>query len=234
MLRDKGLALVAGKEILLLKYGELIQTDNQKYNLTGLKTIEDIVERLIIESIEPLSDMNVPRGTIFADIGSGAGIPGIPLAIYHEQSEGILIESNHKKASFINSVIRECRLENVRVYHGRVENAARSAMRDNCDIIFSRAVGELYIVVEIGAPLLRQGGLMYIYSNEKPDNLPQHVMDHINDVGLSIIDQKRYSEFGIKEAGLLFLKSAGTDSIYPRKMSAIKRESQRLNLSYRE
>ena len=115
-----GLILDSNKEEKLITYAGLIYETNKKFNLTGFKTIKDIIINLIIGSLDPLFSLNVPRGTLFADIGTGAGIPGVPLAIFNDNWRGVCIDSNRKKISFVKSVIKECGIDNLEAYNGRL------------------------------------------------------------------------------------------------------------------
>jgi 16S rRNA (guanine527-N7)-methyltransferase len=220
-------SLDSGKKRKLDEYARLLHEANQRFNLTGITNIDEILNNLILGSIEPFIWLNVPRGTIYADIGSGAGIPGIPLGIFHSNMQGILIESNNKKSSFISSVIKELELENCRVYHGRIEEYQKEVRREQFDIVFSRALGDPYYVIELGAPLLKKGGALYIYSNLKPEDLPGYLMDHIVDLGLSSATDNVQMELGISDNGLLFIKTGNTDRKFPRKISIIKRDISR-------
>ena len=211
-------------EQLLLKYAYLIYSTNKRYNLTGLKSLHDIILNLIIGSIEPFMVINVPRGTVFADIGTGAGIPGIPLAIYYNAWKGVLIDSNNKKISFVNSVIREFKQDNLESHCGRIEDLARGHMREMYDIVLSRALGEMYFAMEAGAPFLKQGGLLYIYSKLRPEDISQPLIEHGRRLGLTLMDLVKYANYGIKETGILFIKTNSTDGKYPRNMAVIKRE----------
>jgi 16S rRNA (guanine527-N7)-methyltransferase len=85
---------------LMKKYSSLVFEENQKFNLTGFKTMEEIVTELVISSVDCVDFSNVPRGTSIADIGTGSGVPGIPLAIAYPDLEFSLVDSNQKKASF--------------------------------------------------------------------------------------------------------------------------------------
>ncbi len=223
-----GLILDSGKEEKLITYARMIHETNKKFNLTGFKTIKDIIINLIIGSLDPLSSLNVPRGTMFADIGTGAGIPGVPLAIFHDNWRGFCIDSNRKKISFVKSVIEECGIDNLKAYNGRLEDIARNEMRETCDCVFSRALGEIFLVLEVGAPLLREQGLLYIYSHAAPEELPSAECSHAAAVGLTLLQRPGYAEYGVGDCGLLFLKSGATESRYPRKMAVIKRDMARL------
>lgn len=222
-----GIIIDEARESRMIAYAELIHETNKKFNITGFKTLDDIVANLILGSIDPLVSMNVPRGTVFADIGTGAGIPGIPLAIFNDNWRGVCIDSNSKKISFVDSVIRDCGIDNLTVVNGRLEEIARQQMRGVFDYVFSRALGEIFFVIEVGAPLLKTGGLLYVYYHAAPEELPPAVTEHINEVGLSLLERKRYHEYGIRENGIVMIKERTTDRTYPRSMKAIKRDIER-------
>jgi len=225
---DTNIKLGITKENKLLQFAELIHEGNKKFNLTGLKTKKDILTKLILGSIEPLNNFTVPRGTSFADIGTGAGIPGIPVAIYFEHMRGSLIDSNNKKISFLKQVIRNLNLDNIQILQGRIEELAHGQLRDIFNIVFSRAFYNISIVVEMAAPLLVSGGLLYIYSNDRVENLPEKVIDHIKQLGMAVINSNEYNLYGLRDLNLLFKKTGTTKSIYPRKMPAIKRDAKKL------
>ncbi|MBP7734833.1 MAG: 16S rRNA (guanine(527)-N(7))-methyltransferase RsmG [Spirochaetes bacterium] len=223
-----GVTIDSDKEVKLIKYAELIHETNKKFNITGFKTVEDIIKNLIVGSLDPLFSLNVPRGTLFADIGTGAGIPGVPLAIFNENWKGLCIDSNSKKISFVKSVIQKCGIENLQVHNGRLEDLARGEMRETCDYVFSRALGEIFFVLEVGAPLLKKQGLLYVYSHAAPEELSSSMCNHATEVGLTLLQRSRYTEYGFGDTGLLFFKSGATESRYPRKTAAIKRDIARL------
>jgi 16S rRNA (guanine527-N7)-methyltransferase len=221
---DHHISIDAKQKSKLLQYVRLLHETNTKFNLTGITSIDEILQNLIIGSIEPVKSLNVPRGTMFVDIGSGAGIPGIPIGIIHTTMRGILVESNKKKAKFISSTIQELELDNLSMYHGRIEEYQAEGKREQFDIVFSRALGDPYYVIELGAPLMKMNGLLYIYSHLNPDELPEHMRKHSVDLGLSIAPAGVRNERGIANNGLLFLKTGNTENRFPRKISIIKRD----------
>lgn len=225
--QKNGVILSEDKERKLLRYAEMIHETNRKFNLTGHKSIDEIITNLIIGSLDPFISLHVPRGTVFADIGTGAGIPGIPLAVYCENWNGICIDSNNKKVSFVDSAIKDCLIDNLTVCYGRLENLAREQMRDAFEYVFSRALGELFFVIEVGAPLLKIGGMLYIYSNVTPEHLPEPVRMHSQQLGLSLLEHAGYGNYGIRENGLVFLKTKETNKRYPRNMTAIRRDIEK-------
>lgn len=215
------------KENFLEKYARLICRANRRFNLTGLKTEQDILIDLVLGSIEPFIHLNVPRGTKFVDIGTGAGIPGIPIAVFHDDLIGVLIDSNGKKISFVKNVVRDLFLENVRVVQGRAEILARSGLRNEFDLVLSRALAPVSVVAELAAPMLVQGGLLYVYSDERIEELPGPVIEHLKRMGMSALDEHERVRFGLADVNMAFIKKGATPETFPRRMSAIKREAKR-------
>jgi len=210
----------------LIRYSELILSENNKYNLTGHKNIDDIVHGLIIDSLTPLTFYNVPRGTSAADMGTGAGVPGIPLAIIYPEIEFTLFDSNSKKIRFIDYVVNELSIPNVKGVCGRVEEAARdNEYREKFNIVISRAMSDVYSAGELCSPFLQPGGYMYLYVSEKQKQLPSPAVEHLKKISLDIIaDGKSSSPLEIKTtAGLLLHKTSAIADIYPRRISAIRR-----------
>jgi len=210
----------------LIAYAHAIQSENMKYNLTGHSTLTDIMENLIVGSIEPANCIDVPRGTLFADIGTGAGIPGIPLAIKYNESRGVLFDSNQKKIRFINKTINDLGINNVEGIAIRVEDAGRSAeYRGNFDIVFTRAMSDIYTIAELGAPLLKIGGSVFLYANKSQTNFNNYLLDHLSELGVSIeiMEAEKQIAEDDKINGILLKKIKLTNEKFPRKMPVIKR-----------
>lgn len=126
----------------LMSYVELIIKWNRAYNLTSVRDPEDILIRHIFDS---LSAAPYLEGDHIADIGSGAGLPGIPLALLFPERQFTLVDSNGKKARFLFHVIHTLQLANVRVVNERVEGFQKSHLLDEVhrarkfDTVISRA-----------------------------------------------------------------------------------------------
>jgi len=209
---------------LMIRYAESILSENLKYNLTGHKNLHDIIENLIIGSLEPLVPFNVPRGTLFADIGTGAGIPGVPLAIKYSESEGILLDSNQKKIRFINRNANELGIQNVKALNIRVEDAGRSIeFREKFDLVFTRAMSDIYTIAELGSPLLKKGGLILIYINKDQSDFSKYLQDHLSSLGLILESTASENNTANEFDGITLKKIKNSDDKFPRKMPVIKR-----------
>ncbi len=210
----------------LIRFAEMIHSENSKYNLTGHKTIEDIINNLIIESLNPVYMADVPRGTSAADMGTGAGIPGIPLAVTNPHVSFTLFDSNSKKIRFIEHVIDELSLPNVKGVCCRIEEAARDRQyREVFDIVISRAMSDVYTAAELCSPYIKKDGYLYLYISDKQKNLPSPALEHIKKVSLDIIADGNSSTPLIisTSSGLLLKKDSPLSDIYPRRISAIRR-----------
>ena len=134
----------------LLAYVDLLARWNATYNLSAVRDPLEMVTRHLLDS---LAIVPYVRGETLADLGSGAGLPGIPLAIFAPQRQVTLVDSNGKKTRFLRAAVRELGLANVRVAECRVE-----AVKDTFDCITVRALASLADMLGWGGSLLAPEG----------------------------------------------------------------------------
>jgi 16S rRNA (guanine527-N7)-methyltransferase len=166
-LLEMGVELSSSEEELLARYLGMLFATNERFNLTRIDA-ESAWSRHIVDSLTllaPLASIEDARAGI--DVGSGGGLPGIPLAIARPDIAWTLVESTGKKARFLEGVARKLGLTNVAVLQERAEVAARGASREAFDVATSRAVGALDGLAQISIPLLRVGGLMLAIKGER-------------------------------------------------------------------
>lgn len=132
-----GLALPDEARVKLLAYVELLAKWNRTYNLTAIREPERMVSHHLIDSLSVLP--HLPEGTL-VDVGSGGGLPGIPIAIAQPGRAVTLNDSNHKKGTFMQQAVIELGLANVQVHVGRAEDWHPAARFDGA---ISRAFAEL-------------------------------------------------------------------------------------------
>lgn len=226
-LSGAGIALGSDSIEMLNAYVGLILQTSGRVNITGLRNAEEIAEALILGSIAPLWGLSVPRGTLVVDIGTGAGVPGLPLAISMTALKFHLVDSTQKKIVFVQMVVDELALENVGTQWGRVEDVARGTLRGGAGVVVSRGVGPLHYVMELGAPLLDLGGILFVYSREYSDAVSSEYGVCAKALGLDFIPSVQYGNYGIPGPGVLLRKVATTSDLYPRRVAVIKREGRK-------
>lgn len=149
------------------RYLELLDEWNHHVNLTAVKDPEEIVEKLFIRSLRVavpaggnVSTAEWFDGRRIIDIGSGAGIPGLPLKLALPGADVTLLDSNRKKCGFMQHVISDLELDGVTVVNARAEDAARDAEhREGYELATARGVARLSVLVEYALPFLRLGGV---------------------------------------------------------------------------
>jgi len=147
---------------LLLAFVLLIEKWNKAYNLTAIRSREEMLRLHILDSLALLPFVS---GNKIADIGTGAGLPGIPLAIFMPNQQFTLVDSNSKKTRFVQQAILELKLKNIEVVHSRVENLARPA---EFDAVLSRAFASLDDIMKLTEYLLQENGVLIAMKGQKP------------------------------------------------------------------
>jgi 16S rRNA (guanine527-N7)-methyltransferase len=161
-----GIHLSAEQEALLHRYLDLLESANQKMNLTR------IVDRASAEILHIGDSLTLlpflPQGAIsIADVGSGGGTPAIPLAIVRSDAKVTCIEATGKKARFLAETAATLGLSNVRVIADRSEEVGRGELRQNFDVAVARALGTMAWVCEYCLPLVKIGGKLLAMKGPK-------------------------------------------------------------------
>jgi 16S rRNA (guanine527-N7)-methyltransferase len=167
LLSRLGIELDESEERQLARYLGMLFFANERFNLTRIDR-ESAWSRHVVDSLTLLAPLASIEGVQRAiDIGSGGGLPAIPLAIARPDIRFTLLEATGKKARFLESVAGVLGLRNVSVLHERAERAARGPLRETFDVATSRAVGGLGDLALISVPLLRIGGIMLAIKGER-------------------------------------------------------------------
>lgn len=163
-----GLILSAEVQTRLLGYVALLKKWNATYNLTAIRDEGQMVIQHLLDSLSvlPVLEKSALAGRRWADIGSGAGLPGIPLAIARPDLEVSLIETVEKKSAFQRQAKIELGLANVTVINRRVEDVPGEAF----DVVISRAFAELADFVRLAGHLPAQGGRLYAMKGQLPED----------------------------------------------------------------
>jgi len=156
-----GVQLPAGAVERLLDYQALLARWNATYNLTAIRDPMEMVSRHLVDSLAILPYV---QGQTLADLGTGPGLPGIPLAIARPELQVLLVDSNGKKVRFLREAIRSLKLENVRAMQSRVEE-----VEGQFDCITARAFASLEDMLAWGGHLLTKDGIWLAMKGRHPD-----------------------------------------------------------------
>ena len=133
---------------------------NARMDLTAVLDEDERVDRHDLDSAAPLAHgLRAPDARVI-DVGTGAGFPGMPLAIARPDLKGTLLDSQRKRCDFLSAVCDELKLPNVTVLHARAEDSARGALHEQMDVAVARAVAPLNVLAEYLLPYVRVGGRM--------------------------------------------------------------------------
>lgn len=169
LMENAGVQLDEQQVFQLAAYRDLLHTVNQSTNLTAVRDLPGIERRLILESLRlarPLraaAESGYGRRRTLLDLGTGAGLPGLVLAIACPEFSVFLLDATGKKVTFLDRVVRELGLGNVTTIHARAEEIGQqSRFRQAFDVVSARAVSSLPALLELGLPLLRMGGSLLL------------------------------------------------------------------------
>jgi 16S rRNA (guanine527-N7)-methyltransferase len=128
----------------------------------GPKELERLWERHLDDAFGLAAIRRPQAGERWADLGSGAGLPGLPLAIAHRSTSFTLIDAQQRRLDWVASTAAKLRLTNLTVVHARLEDYGRGPARESFDMATARALGALPLVAELGLPLLKIGGELLV------------------------------------------------------------------------
>lgn len=144
-------------------YLVLLEKWNRVHNLTSVRTLSEMIPAHIIDSLQVLPFVQASR---VVDVGTGAGLPGIPLAIMLAKTTFVLVDSNQKKLSFVEQAIQELSLPNVSVVHARVE---RYQPEQPFELVVSRAFASLPTFLSLSKHLCQKNGKLFAMKAEPPE-----------------------------------------------------------------
>jgi len=158
-----GVPLDGSQAAALLQLLDELAQWNRAYNLTAVEARAQMITHHLLDSLAASADL---QGERIADLGTGAGFPGLPLAVVHPQRQFTLIDGTAKKIRFVTHAVRVLGLSNVQALHQRVEALANAAPFDT---LLARALTSLPALAQLALPLARAGTRLIAYKGQRPD-----------------------------------------------------------------
>lgn len=218
-LAPRELKLPPGSARLFSIYYEQLVTANQKTNLTGITEPHQVLVKHFLDSLAVLSWNPSLTGPLL-DVGSGAGLPGIPLKIARPELQVQLLDSAQKRVAFLRAVAGQLCLPGLAVLHGRAEDLARQdGYRDRFPLVVSRALARLPVLLELCLPFVRPGGRFVAYKGPEAAQELSEAGRALKELGAVAEEPFPYSLPGNcgERRLLIFVKTDETSAKYPRR-----------------
>ncbi|MDD6798923.1 MAG: 16S rRNA (guanine(527)-N(7))-methyltransferase RsmG [Firmicutes bacterium] len=205
-------------------YLENLLETNKKMNLTAIRSPEDAALKHFADclTVVPL----IPRGAKLIDVGSGAGLPAIPIALSRPDVSVTALDSTGKKAAYIASVAQAMEISNLNAVCGRAEELGRQhGMRESFDTVTARALARLNVLCELCLPFVRVGGVFISMKGPLADEEITEARQALKTLGGEMAENKRLTLScggeSIDRALIIIQKVGHTPINYPRNNSAI-------------
>lgn len=206
-------------------YFDLLIETNKIMNLTTITEEQDVVNKHFIDSIALVNYINLNGGRVI-DVGTGAGFPGIPLAIIYNDADFTLMDSLNKRIKFLDQVIKECKMDNVVTVHSRAEDLGHNEKyREKYDYCLSRAVANISVLLEYCIPFIKTGGKFISYKSEKAEDEIKQSINAQQKLGCKLIQSYGFylPETDISRKFYIFEKNKKLAKFYPRQAGKPKK-----------
>lgn len=216
--REEPAAAKAAEQLEL--YRDLVLEYNHSVNLTAITDSEEFAVKNILDSLTCLNGPGFPDAETVIDIGTGAGLPGIPLAAACPEKRFVLMDSLAKRVKIVREIADSMGLDNVETVHARAEDLAREKKyRESFDVCVSRAVSRLPVLCEYCLPFVKVGGVFISY---KGSAFREEIAESANALGIlggkvAGIEDAVMADYGMEHAVIYINKIKKTPDIYPRK-----------------
>lgn len=202
-------------------YYNVLTEWNGKFNLTSVTDRAGVEQKHFLDSIQ--GQNFVPVGATMCDVGSGAGFPGVPLKIVREDIVLTLLDSVGKKIVFLKELARQLGV-NADCIKMRAEDAAKGKLRESFDVVTSRAVARLNVLLEYCLPLVRTGGVFLAYKGNADEEIEESA-NALKILGGKIKEVKKYTLLGGENRQIVVVeKTSPTPRAYPRGMGKERKQ----------
>ena len=207
-------------------FSDLLVEWNEKMNLTAVTDPAEISVKHFLDSIAPISVIDLKKDAKIIDVGTGAGFPGIPIKIVREDLDFTFMDSLNKRINFLKEVAEKINLEKAEFVHSRAEEAGKNKkFREKYDYAVSRAVANLKVLCEYCIPFVKVGGFFIAFKQFEVDNEIEESKAMIGTLGGIISDVKEIviPQSDIKRRIVIIEKVKETPIQFPRKPNKIKK-----------
>ena len=208
------------------KYYEMLIEKNKVMNLTAITEFDEVLVKHFVDSLSICTVLPNDVTTV-CDLGTGAGFPGIPMAIAYPSLQFTLIDSLNKRIKFLDEVVSELGLTNVTLVHARAEEAGKNKLyREQFDLVVSRAVANIATLSEYCLPLVKVGGYFISFKSGDINDEIKLSGKAINKLGGNLRKPVLFSlpDTDISRSFLIINKEKNTSKAYPRKAGTPSKE----------
>lgn len=223
-IKDYKITLTENQYEQFQKYFELLAEWNEKMNLTAITDESGVALKHFADSLSLLNFVDIPQNSSLADVGTGAGFPGVVLKIARSDIKLTLIDSLNKRLVFLGEVCAQLGIE-AELIHSRAEDGARDEkLRESFDFAVSRAVARMNVLSEYCLPYVKVGGAFCAMKGAQANEEFKESLNAINTLGGKL--EKKYffelPENGGERAIAVVRKVKNTPQKYPRQLGKIK------------
>jgi 16S rRNA (guanine527-N7)-methyltransferase len=198
---------------------EQVYTEAIRLGFLGPREQERLWERHLDDAFGLAAIRRPEPGERWADLGSGAGLPGLPLAVVYRATSFVMIDAQRRRLDWVAAATEALRLKNVTVEHARLEDYGRSQARETFDVATARALGPLPVVAELGLPLLKIGGRLLVPRGRPDAEELDQAAEACKQLGARIDDVIHNPSSPIDRVGFVVImaKIAATSPRFPRR-----------------
>lgn len=210
-----------------ITYKRLLQEWNEKINLTAITEDEEVIKKHFIDCIKAFTSDEFKKAKTLIDVGTGAGFPGMPIAIMRDDLDVTLLDSLNKRINYLDQVVATLGLKNVTTIHSRAEDGARNKeLREKFDIATSRAVANMCVLAEFCMPYVKVGGYFIALKGPNVTEELDSAKNAIGTLGGKLVDVVEVNIEGtdLKHNLVIVKKVKETPKTYPRKAGTITKK----------
>lgn len=210
----------------LTEYNAMVIAMSRKVNLTGIKDVEESLLKNVYDSLTVYEERYFPEGGRVLDLGTGAGFPGVPLAILRPDMQFLLVDSIQKKLTFIENACKSLGIKNVKCLHIRAEEGGRRRKtREAFDVVTARAVKSMPVISEWALPFVRVGGIFVAMKGPGAEEELAAAGKILRELNGALAEKKELSLPGGERRCILYIKkTAPCPKQYPRKVGIAEKK----------